>query len=120
MAALTPPVPTASEACPPIAPPAATATTAPGGAGIRVSVDPATGRIRRATTGERRRIALSAGRDRSGRTYEVHTRPDGTRVVKLDDAFAMSIVATVGPDGKMSYRCGTDSVPAGARAESAD
>jgi hypothetical protein len=123
-AALALPSPTPSEACPPIDPPAATPLSAPSGAtsaaagkaGLRVSVDPATGKIRRATTEERRRIAAtrSAARDRSGRTYEVRTRSDGTRVVKLDETFLMSVVARTHPDGTVSYQCRTESAPAAA------
>jgi hypothetical protein len=115
------PLPTPSEACPPIDRPAATPSSAPPGAtstaagkaGLRVSVDPATGKIRRATTEERRRIAATA-RDRSGRTYEVRTRPDGTRIVKLDETFRMSVVARTHPDGTVSYHCQSESAPAAA------
>ena len=32
-------------------------------------------------------------------------RPDGTRIVKLDETFLMSVVATVNPDGTISYSC---------------
>jgi len=95
------PVPPSPDVCPAIDPPAAAASP---GRGIRVSVDPATGKIRRPTSEERRRIALSS-RDRSGRTYEVLVRPDGTRIVKLDETFLMSVVATRNPDGTISYSC---------------
>jgi hypothetical protein len=37
--------------------------------------------------------------------------------VKLDETFSMSVVATANSDGTVSYRCGTDSVPAGTRSE---
>ncbi len=123
-AALALPSPTSPEACPPIDPPAATPLSAPPGAtsaaagkaGLRVYVDPVTGKIRRATTEERRRIATSwrAARERSGRTYEVRTRPDGTRIVKLDETFRMSIVARTHPDGTVSYHCQTESAAANA------
>ena len=79
------------------------------GAGIRVFVDPATGQLRRPTSEERQRIALSS-RDRSGKTYDVLVRPDGTRIVKLDETFLMSVVATVNPDGTTSYSCRKGSV----------
>ena len=99
--------PPPADHCPAIDPPVAAAPAAPA-AGVRVFVDPVTGRLRRATSEEKRRIAL-VSRDRSGRTYEVRTRPDGTRLVKLDETFAMSVVATANPDGTVSYRCGKDS-----------
>ena len=108
------PVPASSEACPAIDPPAATPALAPEEAGIRVFVDPATGRIRRPTREERQRIAVASARDRSGRTYEVRTRPDGTRLVKLDETFTMSVVATTTPDGTVSSRCAKSSTPQGA------
>jgi hypothetical protein len=88
------------DTCPAIDPP----TAASPDRGIRVFVDPATGKLRRPTSEERRRIALSS-RDRSGKTYEVLVRPDGTRIVKLDETFLMSVVATVNPDGTISYSC---------------
>jgi hypothetical protein len=96
-----PPSAPSPDSCPAIDPPA---TAASPERGIRVFVDPATGRLRRPTPEERRRIALSS-RDRSGRTYEVMVRPDGTRIVKLDETFLMSVVATRNPDGTMSYSC---------------
>ena len=111
------PVSMSSEACPAIDPPAARPSLATGEAGIRVFVDPATGRIRRATGEERRRIAVASARDRSGRTYEVRTRPDGTRLVKLDETFSMSVVARTDADGKISYRCAKNPVPEGTREE---
>jgi hypothetical protein len=95
------------EACPAIDPPAQAVPTAPVGAGIRVFIDPATGRIRRPTLEERRRVSAAVPRDRSARTYEVKTRPDGTRIVKLDDAFLMSVVAKKNPDGTVSHVCRT-------------
>ena len=94
------PVPPMADSCPAIDPP----TAASPERGIRVFVDPATGQIRRPTSEERQRIALSS-RDRSGKTYEVRGRPDGTRIVKLDETFLMSVVATVNPDGTTSYSC---------------
>jgi hypothetical protein len=111
----------APEACPAIDPPAETAVAVPGGAGLRVFVDPATGRIRRPTLEERRRIAAtkSAARDRSGRAYEIRTRRDGTRIVKLDEAFLMSVVARTNPDGTVSYVCRTEPSPAAGSVESA-
>jgi hypothetical protein len=109
-AALAVPVSTAPDACPPIDTPSEVAPASPSEAGIRVFIDPATGRIRQPTLAERRRIAASskAARDRSGRTYEVRTRPDGARIVKLDETFLMSVVATMNPDGTVSYACGTE------------
>ena len=43
-------------------------------------------------------------------------RPDGTRIVELDNAFLTSVVATVNKDGTVSYRCVTG--PSGAVAAS--
>lgn len=103
------PVPTSSEACPAVDPPATQARAA-GEAGIRVFVDPATGRIRRATPEDRQRLAMKTSRDRSGRTYEVRTRQDGTRIVKLDETFSMGVVAHANADGTISYRCVTEPV----------
>ena len=93
------PAPPPADICPAIDPPAASPER-----GIRVFVDPATGKLRRPTSEERQRIALSS-RDRSGKTYEVLVRPDGTRIVKLDETFLMSVVAKVNPDGTTSYTC---------------
>ena len=112
------PVPTSSEACPPIDPPAAQ-ILAPGEAGIRVFIDPATGRVRRATPEERQRLAMKTARDRSARTYEVRTRPDGTRIVKLDETFMMSVVGRTNPDGTVSYQCRTEPAPEQAAAADA-
>jgi hypothetical protein len=109
------PAPPAADHCPAIDPPVAAAPAAPA-AGLRVFVDPVTGRIRRATPEERRRITL-VSRDRSGRAYEVRTRPDGTRLVTLDETFSMSVVATANPDGTVSYRCEKDSATAETRTE---
>jgi hypothetical protein len=108
-AGLASPSPAPPESCPPIDPPA----VAPARAGVRAFIDPATGKIRPATPEERRKIAAAAPRDRSGRTYEIQIRPDGTRIVELDDAFLMSVVATANPDGTTSYRCRTGPAPAG-------
>ena len=121
-AALALPVPTSPEACPPIDLPAPTTLSAPlgatrsapvvpGSAGIRVFVDPDTGRIRRSTPEQRQRLAPTAARDRSGRTYEVRTRADGARIVRLDETFMMSVEARMAPDGSVSYRCRTGSAP---------
>jgi len=84
--------------CPSIDPPAPTA-----GAGLRAFVDPVTGKLRPPTAAEKRQLV--AARDRASRTYEVVVRPDGSRVVVLDDAFSMSVVATTSPDGALRYRC---------------
>jgi len=94
------------KACPAIDPPAV-----PVAAGIRAFIDPVTGKLRPAKPEEKRKIA-AAGRDRSARTYELVVLPDGTRVVELDDAFLMSVVATKQPDGTLSYRCRTQRAPA--------
>jgi hypothetical protein len=87
--------------------------------GVRVFIDPATGRIRRPTAEERQRLAVRTARDRSARAYEVRTRPDGSRIVKLDEAFMMSVVARKNPDGTVSYVCRTAEAPATGSAESA-
>jgi hypothetical protein len=100
------PVPAPAESCPAIDPPAVSVA-----AGIRAFIDPVTGKLRPATPEEKRKIA-AAGRDRSARTYELVVLPDGTRVVELDDAFLMSVVATKQPDGRLSYRCRTQRAPA--------
>jgi hypothetical protein len=98
------PVRVVTETCPAIDPPAS--TRAPLRAGLRVFVDPVTGKIRPATPEERRKVATATPRDRSSRTYEMTILRDGTRIVKLDDAFLMNIVATVQPDGRVTYHCG--------------
>ena len=101
------PGPAAPETCPAIDPPAAAVS-----AGVRAFVDPATGKLRPPTAEERRQLAAAA--DRSARTYEVVVRPDGTRIVELDDAFFMSVVATKRPDGALQFRCLTQRpAPAG-------
>jgi hypothetical protein len=96
------PGPGAPPACPAIDPPAAPA--APAAPGVRAFIDPATGKLRPPSAEQKRRIA-SAVRDRASRTYEVVVRPDGSRVVELDDTFSMSVVATTGADGAVQYRC---------------
>jgi len=94
------PGPEAPPACPAIDSPAAPA------AGVRAFIDPATGKLRPPSAEEKRQL-VSTARGRSSRTYEVVVRPDGTRLVELDDAFSMSVVATTGPDGALRYRCVT-------------
>jgi hypothetical protein len=101
-AAVAMPDPAPQATCPAIDPPAAATV-----AGIRVFVDPATGKIRKPTPGERRKLAALVSLDRSARVYEIVTRPDGTRTVQLDETFMTSVVATRNPDGTMSYRCGS-------------
>lgn len=93
------PGPEAPPACPAIDPPASAAA-----AGVRAFIDPVTGKLRPPTAAEKRQL-VSAVRDRASRTYEVVVRPDGSRVVELDDTFSMSVVATKGPDGALRYRC---------------
>ena len=102
-----------TEACPAIDPPAA----APLRAGLRVFVDPVTGKIRPATPEERRKVAAVTARDRSSRSYEMQILRDGTRIVELDDAFLMNIVATVAPDGRVTYLCGPGTTPAAPASE---
>ncbi len=107
-------IPAASSALPGRAPAAtcpAIDIPAPVARGVRAFIDPVTGKLRPATPEERRRIT-DAGRDRSARTYEIVVLPDGTRIVELDDAFLMSVVATKKPDGTLSYRCRTERAPA--------
>ena len=94
----------APETCPAIDVPAVPAP------GVRAFVDPATGKLRPPTAEEKFRLA-AAVRNRSERIYEVVVRPDGTRVVELDDAFSMSVVATRRPDGTLQYRCVTGRPP---------
>jgi len=94
------PGPETPPSCPAIDRPAAT-----GGAGVRAFIDPVTGKLRPPTAAEKRQLV--SARDRASRTYEVVVRPDGSRVVVLDDAFSMSVVATKGTDGALRYRCVT-------------
>ena len=103
----------ATESCPAIDPPVA---AHPAAAGLRVFVDPATGRIRRPTL-EERRLVTTVSRDRSARTYEVRTRPDGMRIVKLDETFLMSVMGHTNPDGTVSYDCRKAPAPAAGAAE---
>jgi hypothetical protein len=110
-AALAVPAPPSPEVCPPIDPPAPTGPAAQAEAGLRVFIDPVTGKMRPATPEERRKVAEAASGSRAGRSYEMRIRPDGTRIVELDDAFRMSVVATANPDGTISYRCVTESAP---------
>ncbi len=103
------PAPETPETCPAIDRPAAAPSL-----GIRAFIDPATGKLR-PPTAEERRLA-SAARERAGQTREV-VLPDGTRIVELDDAFLMSVVATKRPDGTFRYRCVTQQPAAGAEAK---
>lgn len=102
------PGPDAPPACPAIDPP-----SAPAGGGVRAFIDPATGKLRPPTATQKRQIVRPA-RDRASRTYEVVVRPDGSRLVVLDDTFLMSVVATTGVDGTVQYRClsGSAATPA--------
>ena len=97
-----------TDGCPAIDPPVVFVPSA----GVRVFIDPVTGKIRPPSSAERQAIARANARDRSARTYALRIRPDGTRIVELDDAFLMSVMATAGPDGKVSYRCVTGPPPA--------
>ncbi len=92
----------ADEICPPIDPPAGHT------AAVRAFIDPVTGKLRPATPEERRKAAAARpSRDRSGRTYELVIRPDGTRIVELDEAFSMTVTARKNADGTVSNECRT-------------
>ncbi len=91
------PGPAVPESCPAIDPPSSVQA-------VRAFVDPATGRLRPPTAEERSRPSLAV-RDRSARNYVVVVRPDGTRLVELDDAFSMSVVATRQPGAGIQFRC---------------
>ncbi len=93
------PGPDAPPTCPAIDPPAA-----PAGAGVRAFVDPVTRKLRPPTAAQKRQLVVPV-RDRASRTYAVIFRPDGSRLVELDDTFSMSVVATRAPDGALEYRC---------------
>ena len=93
--------------CPAIDPPMVFVPSA----GVRVFIDPATGKIRPPTSAERQAITEATARNRSARTYELRIRPDGTRIVELDDAFLMSVMATAKSDGTISYHCVTGPPP---------
>ena len=97
------PAPSTDRECPAIDSPAASRAVVP--AGIRAFIDPVTGKLRPATPEERRKLASTVSRDRSGRAYEILIRPDGTRIVQLDETFMMNVVARKNPDGTISYHC---------------
>jgi hypothetical protein len=85
----------------------ATAATAAPAAGVRASIDPATGAVRPPSPEER---AASAARKRAEhaaalRNVQVVTHPSGMRTAELGDAFLFDVVVEKRPDGTLGYRC---------------
>ncbi|MFN7550225.1 MAG: post-PEP-CTERM-1 domain-containing protein [Pseudomonadota bacterium] len=81
--------------------PAAQAT-----AGIRVYIDPATGKFSEKPVTDEQRRAAEAGIDSGPLAPMVETRhPDGTVQVDLNGHFEMANMAVVGPDGKLMRVC---------------
>lgn len=88
--------------CPPVDQPA----PAPA-AGVRASIDPATGAVRTPTAEER---AASAARKRAERaaalrSVQIVTHANGMRTAELGDAFLFDVVVETRPDGTIGYRC---------------
>jgi len=75
-------------------------------AGIRVYIDPATGKFSEKPVTDEQRRAAEAGIVSGPLAPMVETRhPDGTVQVDLNGHFEMANMAVVGPDGKLMRVC---------------
>ncbi|KQY52217.1 hypothetical protein [Lysobacter sp. Root494] len=82
------------------------ATVSDSESGLRAYIDPKTGKLREATAQERAAEARAAAAERKAhpkRMPKVIKRADGIRqAVDTDGYFAEDVVATIGPDGKLT------------------
>lgn len=88
-------------------------TTRPGSAGLVITIDPQTHKVRQATPEEinaltERRKASGAeavpGLAKRGEMQRLR-HESGAEGVQLDDSYMTSMVATVEPDGELNYKC---------------
>ncbi|MEX0878106.1 MAG: hypothetical protein WD451_00045 [Thermoanaerobaculia bacterium] len=95
----------AREACPAIDPPA------PAAPGVRLFVDPVTGKRRAPTALELRQIAEERRRARRAKVSALvlETHAGGMKSVDLGTAFLMEVVLETGPDGESRARCAPES-----------
>lgn len=79
----------------------------PLGVGLRVWIDPETGRFREPTKQEALAAAESAraSRNKSIEGLEVEYRADGSKHVNLQDRFMHSLRVIVSPDGTATFSC---------------
>lgn len=92
------------QAAPPEAAP--TATEAVGSSGMRVYIDPATGKFTDRPVTEAQRRAAAEGILSGPLAPMVETRhPDGSVQLDLNGHFEMASVAAIGPDGKLVRVC---------------
>ena len=90
--------------------PQPSATTAPASTdnGVRIYIDPATGKTRQATRAERAEEAIQsaqAARLREGRGVQYRKRADGAiRALDLEGRLMESVVVTLNADGSLSYQ----------------
>ena len=79
----------------------------PLGVGLRVWIDPETGRFREPTRQEALAAAESAraSKNKSIEGLEVEYRADGSKHVDLQDRFMHSLRVSVSPDGTTSFNC---------------
>lgn len=84
----------------------------PVGVGLRVFIDPETGKLRMPTAAERAAMAAdaSASKNKSVEGLEVEYRSDGSKHVDLQGRFMHSLRVTINPDGSTSFVC-TDRHP---------
>lgn len=75
--------------------------------GVRVYIDPATGKLRQATPAERAeeaRQSAEAAKLRKGKGVKYSKRADGAvRALDLEGRLMESVVVTTNPDGSLSY-----------------
>jgi len=81
-------------------------------AGIRASIDPATGQLREPTAEEAKALSRGAAA-RSRKDLEAVVHPNGMTSVDLKDAFLMDILLRRNADGSLWLECAPDpKVPA--------
>lgn len=77
--------------------------------GMRVWIDPETGKIRQPTEAERKanaeRTSIDALLNRSSEGLEVVVKPDGARFVHLQGRFMHALILTRAEDGTLVFEC---------------
>jgi len=84
--------------------------------GLKVFIDPATGKVRQPAPGEVRALdeALASLGDKSLKNIQATQYADGTISIALNGAFMNSAVVRVNPNGTVSQACTDDAAAAAA------